>query len=879
MWLRSWTVSLKLAFREMRRSKGRTALVMLLIGAPVLALAFIAVSYDTFNLTAAEKNARNLGTADGLVYWASTGPLHEDGTDSPAPPVATDADLLKVLPAGSSVARVQTGGGQVRVHTATGIGGLPSYYLPIDDPVTQGIVTRLRGTAPKAADEVAITEDAVSRLGVDIGGSVRLVDPDQSYKVTEVVELPDDLSAALVFPPSALPAEPGGSWLIKVPGGITPQVADHLKANGLLWSHDESTDESMTASDFELPVIVCGLIAFEVILLCGPAFAVGARRRQRDLALVAANGGTAKQLRRIVLADGLLLGLAGSVVGVVLGTPLAVIARPFMETLLVHRRSGALRFFPEVLAAGIVLAAVTGVLAALFPAINAARQNVVAALAGRRGIVRSRKRWVATGVLMLGGAAVITVAGAARSDATVILVGLVLGQLALVVLTPSIIGLLGRAGRVLPLAPRIALRDTARNRSSAAPAISAVMAVVAGSVMIGVYYSSGHARDVDDYRAALPEGYAAVTLTEYDRVGHPHLMSAAEIADLKGRVAGTMPVDHFITTSLGECAGPQAKPENPCYITLTMPPENVCPWSDKPPAADLDRARADKRCTGTHSAGGFMGYYVDDGTGLNDLTGADPTDLEAARAMLRDGGVVVGDSAFVSNGHTILEYADGTQENANGDKGKTKTVPAYALHSGPTGMPAIISPRLLPDLGLTPTPSVLVIATRRTPTTAEQDAFQAVLDGYGNGIWAYVEGGPDNSVDITLIILAVASALVTLAATAVVTGLAAADGRADLSTLGAVGAAPRVRRLMALSQSGVIAGLGTVLGVAAGVGAAFALIAAINRASGADAWPPLPPLGLAVPWSQLLIVLVVPLVAMLGAGMLTRSRLPIERRS
>jgi putative ABC transport system permease protein len=35
---------------------------------------------------------------------------------------------------------------------------------------------------------------------------------------------------------------------------------------------------------------------------------------------------------------------------------------------------------------------------------------------------------------------------------------------------------------------------------------------------------------------------------------------------------------------------------------------------------------------------------------------------------------------------------------------------------------------------------------------------------------------------------------------------------------------------------------------------------------------------LTVPWQALGIMLAVPLVAMLGAGLLTRSRLPIERR-
>jgi putative ABC transport system permease protein len=40
-----------------------------------------------------------------------------------------------------------------------------------------------------------------------------------------------------------------------------------------------------------------------------------------------------------------------------------------------------------------------------------------------------------------------------------------------------------------------------------------------------------------------------------------------------------------------------------------------------------------------------------------------------------------------------------------------------------------------------------------------------------------------------------------------------------------------------------------------------------------------PPYPLLVPWPTLLVVLLaVPVVAMLGAGLLTRSRIPIERR-
>lgn len=57
------------------------------------------------------------------------------------------------------------------------------------------------------------------------------------------------------------------------------------------------------------------------------------------------------------------------------------------------------------------------------------------------------------------------------------------------------------------------------------------------------------------------------------------------------------------------------------------------------------------------------------------------------------------------------------------------------------------------------------------------------------------------------------------------------------------------------------------------------MLAGLNRAE-AHVWPPPgPPYELAIPWPALVLLLVVvPAVAMAGAGLLTRSRLPAERR-
>jgi putative ABC transport system permease protein len=162
------------------------------------------------------------------------------------------------------------------------------------------------------------------------------------------------------------------------------------------------------------------------------------------------------------------------------------------------------------------------------------------------------------------------------------------------------------------------------------------------------------------------------------------------------------------------------------------------------------------------------------------------------------------------------------------------------------------------------------------PTVAEQDRLHGAL---GNTAGVYVERGPRPRSDTrTLLLLAVVAGVITLGAAAIATGLAAADGRANLGTLAAVGASPRIRRGLSLSQSGVIAGLGSLLGALAGLGGAVAVLLALNRGY-ADLWPAPIPYPITLPWLNVgVALLVVPLVAMLGAGLLTRSRLPIERR-
>jgi putative ABC transport system permease protein len=152
-------------------------------------------------------------------------------------------------------------------------------------------------------------------------------------------------------------------------------------------------------------------------------------------------------------------------------------------------------------------------------------------------------------------------------------------------------------------------------------------------------------------------------------------------------------------------------------------------------------------------------------------------------------------------------------------------------------------------------------------TTDEQlDALRS--EAVRLGASAEIERGPDTTGRALLLALAGAAALVTLLGVAISVALSAAEGRADLATLAAVGAPPRRRRALAAAQALLIAGLGCGLGVAFGSFVAYTA----RAATGAP--------GFVVPWANLgVTIVVVPLLAMLVAAVFVPSRLPLMRRA
>jgi putative ABC transport system permease protein len=575
----------------------------------------------------------------------------------------------------------------------------------------------------------------------------------------------------------------------------------------------ESSNPLTTKDAIGVETVAIGLAILEVTLLAGAAFAVGARRQRHDLALVAAAGGDAGTVRSVVLAGGLVLGVIGAVIGVGLGLALAPAALPFVVHHSGHR-AGHFDVRPWEIAGIGVLGVVTGVLAAVLPARSAAREDVVLALSGRRGILRTARRIPAIGVVMIVAGVVIAVAATHNFHFRVILAGAVVAELGFAICAPSLIGVVGRLGRYVSLAPRLALRDAARHRGRSGPAVAAIMAAVAGSIAVSAFFTTSEHDRRADYVASA-------------RIGQPYLETTAR----PGSAAWAQYAD-VLRHDLGA--------------------EGVVPVTR---AACV---RVHTRCAQFatfSSATSATDIAVGNASMLDVLTGH--TDAGAVRA-LSDGEIVLFDPtrdlpATITDETPTLFVA-------------LERASIYHDVIGRSGTPVagLMTPATAHLLGIRTAPAGMVGLTSTMPTAQQEDrAFEQLP----SRVALILDRGYHSNIGVGLLVLALAAAIVTLGATAVAVGLSMAESKPDLITLSAVGGRPVTRRLLVASQAGTVAVLGAAEGVIAGLIPAWAILRSLNRPDFILPWTTIG-----------VVVVGIPLLAMLGTAAFAGSRLTLDRR-
>jgi putative ABC transport system permease protein len=951
-WYHSWRAAIRIARRDAWRFKGRSFLVLAMIALPILGVSAMDLTIRTSELTASESLDRDLGRADAKFTDPHLGgvPILQNPDNTQYTPVKDydnepwpdgTADVTKAIPAGSRVLTDTTGNGKLR--TKHGLLNTRIHELKAADPMAKGMLRLDSGHFPEKTGEVVATTHFLETSGLRVGSKLTARSLDADYRIVGSYELPNELKAdevnalpgALLAPlDKALKAgqlpgtDPSTVHLLTVPGhsftwnmvqkantfGITvdsrtvrmhpPAKADVPLYQKSGWS--DGGNEGSDATVLAAAATVIGLAMLEICLLAGPAFAVGARRSRRQLGLVGANGGDRRHIRAIVLAGGLVIGIASAVVGSILGIALTFALRPTLESV-TGQRFGSYHFRPLELAGIAALAVLTGLLAAIVPAINASRQTVLASLTGRRGIRRSNRVLPVVGLIAFLLGAAIALYGSTLTDQFAIVAGgSAIAELGVVALTPALVGLFGRGGRWLPLSPRLALRDAVRNRGRTAPAVAAVLAAVAGTVAVATYAASDDAQYKAAYQPSLPYGAVSVMINEDGGRDVPAARSA---------IQKNLPVDveadvDRIVVGNASCSQSMARDAGCGSYELVVPKANQCPlWSDDStpdgvdPAAKFSTAErrklvGDWRCK---SSDVFSGIDVAIGdTKLLKVLGID--DPTAGKALAA-GQLVILDKKYVNNTDKtktnkadIKIVDDIDKEQKARDKGKEYpgVVKQFTAHQipadqNPYGIAALMSPATAKAAGLGTAPVGAFFSTTNMPTSAQEQQLSSELDKTGSQVNLRIEKGYTSKNNIVLLALSVFAGLITIGAAGIATGLAQADAEADLKTLAAVGAPARVRRTLSGFQCGVVAVMGVVLGSVAGVLPAIGLRLtdrshqmamyenALNSGSGGATLPYVP---IVVPWATLAALLVaVPLGAALLAALVTRSRGSLARRA
>jgi putative ABC transport system permease protein len=728
------------------------------------------------------------------------------------------------------------------------------------DPMAEGIAWIDQGRAPRAPDEVALPRAMADELGL-LDGSGALW-PDATLELADgralsVVGLGyatewgrSGAGARMIVPPdSALRRHAPQRFLVDLPGPATPALARSLAAHGVAlrprdvlfhphaWHAVPASNPPVnpTLVAFEIMLFVLGLA--EVCLLVGSAFAVGARRQVRDLGLLAASGGAPSDVRRVVLAQGVLLGIGATAVGLAAGVGLFLTAGDAVWDYVVHERVWSHAVAWRWLIGIGVLGSATGLVAALLPASSVGRLTPVTALSGRfpgrPGESRAHRPafvLAGCGAVVLGLTGVWTAAEYAPqpqsqayhqpSTSPVLLgcLGLLMLLAGAVWSAPYVVRRLAAAGRHLPLSARFAFRDAARHRFRTAAAAVTLTVTVASTVFVGFVLQS------------------MVVSTRSDVSAPPHSLSTY----LPESVNGAVGADRLrrVESTLRDVLGP--------VQTAVM-------WgvfTPRGPAGGLGDVGIPA------GQGSYQDVSAVDTATLRGLLG--PGHAAVVRAF-EAGHVVTSDASLVHDGSVTLADFFGRTMTLRRLRAMTIThvSPKFGWFNG-----AWMSLSTAHELGFKVKPMNIEVQANR-PVTGEDLTRLAV-----HGITAW-SPDPDQATMgwVRLAVLGVA-ALLTLLVAGIAVALAAAEGRTDTATMAAIGAGPWRRRGLGAMHGLFLGMVGALLGVLVGVPAAASLMQA-------DGLP-----GIAVPWLVIpAALLVVPLLAAAAGWVVTPTRLPLVRRA
>ncbi|WP_053203855.1 ABC transporter permease [Jiangella muralis] len=905
---RGWRPALRIARRQVRRNLGRSLLIAVLVGLPVAGATIADVLYRSADSPERTAYAR-MGDADVILEvtpWAEL-PMPANGrlplvdisyNAMPEGLPARDSgavDLPALLPAGTVLEPERRIQGIRPRHGDTVLRNVLLDVGTQGGPLTDHAFRLDGGRWPEARDEVVVTPRLAERLDLLDDGDLRpdatmTLDDGPRMRVTGLVVDPFHLDAEVVSAaPGSVTAEfaatletawgnlsftGGEAYLADLPAGTdVDELGRRLAADGVgLMPRDAvanpeqfyETTGGPTVDQVQraaLVALVVGLGLLEVVLLAGAAFAVGARRQVRDIGLLVAGGASAGQVRRTVLAQGLVLGVIGAVLGIVAGALLVPAVAPLWEWFLGELIDDWTFGWVELVVAAAV-GVLSGVAAAVVPAIGAARMKPVDALAERFRTTRLAARLPMVGlVLFVVGAGGALIASRIMSGnladygrrleqlsgtgafvhqpstapyIAIQLAGALVATAGIVVLLPGLISALARGAHRLGLSARLAVRDAARHRHRTAPAVAAIAIVVAGTTAVA--FGAGGSAKADElrYTPMLPDNVIRIDIDWY---GLPDDEATAQLVAAEEALARTLPA---------------AVPHRLTEATLRYTADD---------AYNVAWLQGSPDCTGCAGwTSGSASAAVADPAIMAIAAGGAPD--QATLDAVDGGAMVVYDRSFLGDGGDIAIETFPTDDTPTSVRFRGHLAERDLAYSSLPGAFAAAETLTARGFELRVTGSLV---TFEDATPEQLDAALQAIES--TGAWVSVETPFETERDPAVLALTAGAAFVTLVGVAIAVSLAAAEGRADLATLAAVGAPPRRRRGLAGAQALVVGGMGVLIG--SGLGIYFAYLV----------WPALGAPDFIWAWDSLVLTgVAVPVLAVLVAVIFTPSRLPMIRR-
>jgi putative ABC transport system permease protein len=713
-------------------------------------------------------------------------------------------------------------------------GSISTYDLRAQNPrgpFGQPMLSLLSGHYPTGPGQVAVTGGVASAFNLTIGDVWH--QGGKARRVVGIVENPQSLldEFALVVPGQVSgPAQ--ATVLFNAPGVRPSSIGPNVQTPASAAASNPLNPETIMLALTTVAMLLIALVAVG-------GFTVLAQRRLRSLGMLSSLGATDKHIRLVVRANGVVVGVAGALIGAVVGLAAWLAYRPHLESD-AHHVIGVLQLPWLVIGVAMVLAVVATFLAASRPARSITRLPIVAALSGRPAPPKRVHRSAVPGVVLLVVAALLFwYTGKSSGNgggAPELVLGFVVLIAAVILLSPLFLATLARAGRRAPIAVRLALRDLARYQARSGSALAAISLGVLIAVLVCVL-SAQRFGNVLDYAGPNLASNQIIVYTPNGQGGGP--------GNGPGQPAATGTPQSWARTARG--------------IAAALSSHDVVQLDSV--SASLQHAAAGRQFSGQMyvatpqllRAFGIKASEID--------PAADVLTMRPGLSGLPEMQLIYGNSLGGKGG------PGGGQQTFPCPKSSCLANPVIqdisALPSGTSAPNTVITEHAIRQLGLSTSPQGWLIQAPHPPTAAQIRNAQSTAGAAGLTVETR------NSIPTSAEIInwaTVFGVLLALGILAMAVGLIRSETASDLRTLAATGASSPTRRTLTAATAGALALLGAVLGTVA------AYVAAIGYAwdNQLDGLSELS----SVPTENLLIILVgMPLIAAV-AGWLLAGREP-----